>query len=163
MEDTKSFTKLFKTPLGHNCYDYNRYCITKISNSLYKYLADNREINFTIKREIKQLRDRRYFLKRKTKKILHPFNNITEVMLNDNLERITLQVTQKCNLTCSYCPNINSIKNKKRKGSSKSIILGIRKKSIVFLSEHSILKNRINIGFCGDEHIMFFEKVNIPI
>ena len=73
--------------------------------------------------------------------IEHPMTNFAEDMLENNLSRITLQVTQNCNLRCAYCVYSGSYNN--RMHNNKRMDVQTAKKALDFLKKHS--KNSLNM------------------
>lgn len=110
MIDTKPFIKLFKTPLGYYCYDVNTFSMLKITKELYKRLSEKNEFDDKeIKLVIDKLKDKGYLSANRPSIIEHPYSNILSEYLSDNVRKITLQITQNCNLACKYCAYANPI------------------------------------------------------
>lgn len=72
----------------------------------------------------------------------------------NNLQMLTLQVTQNCNLRCSYCVYSGNYKN--RTHSNLRMSFDVAKKAIDYLFEHSINLEKVSIGFYGGEPLLEF-------
>ncbi|GAA4653024.1 Cys-rich peptide radical SAM maturase CcpM [Anaerocolumna aminovalerica] len=75
----------------------------------------------------------------------------------NNLQMLTLQVTQNCNLRCSYCVYSGNYKN--RTHSNLRMSFDVAKKAIDYLFEHSINLEKVSIGFYGGEPLLEFELI----
>ena len=62
---------------------------------------------------------------------------------------MTLQVTQNCNLRCSYCPYSGGYEQ--RSHNNQRMSFDIAKKSMDFFIAHSEDQPEINLGFYGGE------------
>lgn len=89
--------------------------------------------------------------------IEHPMTNFAEDMLENNLSRITLQVTQNCNLRCAYCVYSGSYNN--RMHNNKRMDVQTAKKALDFLKKHSKNSNSINVSFYGGEPVLEFQLI----
>lgn len=160
MINTKPFIKLFKTPLGFYCYDVNSLSILRISGEVYKALAAEQEnIPKQIENEIIGLKEKGYLLNHRPKEIKHPYTDILESYFDSNIKKITLQITQNCNLSCKYCAYANPIEGKQRHHENKSMPLELAKKGVNFLFEHSKNEKDVCVGFYGGEPLLEFDKI----
>jgi uncharacterized protein len=92
-------------------------------------------------------------------KIEHPYTRNIDVFLDRKIEKITLQLTQNCNLRCKYCVYSNSKTSRQRSHTRKKMSLETAKKSIDFLWNHSVDSRRVNVGFYGGEPLLEFEMM----
>ena len=104
----KPFIKLFSTPNNYYFFDVNKDEIVLISFTayqyLYKVLNDLESNDLEIPQEILILQNNGYLEdKSRVQKIKHPYTEYLEEFLNRKLSKITLQLTQNCNLRCRYC------------------------------------------------------------
>lgn len=78
-----------------------------------------------------------------------------EEQLERSIESIHLEITQDCNLRCSYCPYQEHVEES-RNFARKDMPFEIAKESIHFLKQHSMDKDRVAIGFYGGEPLLRF-------
>ena len=164
----KPFIHLFTSLNGYYFYDVNKNQIIKINEEIYnilhhQHVSENEKVYFedivdTTKIIQKMIQNGLLSAKKPTE-ILHPANELLEYRLNNRLSRITLQVTQDCNLRCKYCVYTNSDKGKQRKHSNKHMPLETALKGIDFALEHSKDNSKFNVGFYGGEPILVFELI----
>lgn len=91
-------------------------------------------------------------------KIEHPQDRYIEFHLENKIEKITLQVTQNCNLRCAYCCYTGD-KYSNRTHSNRIMPYEIMKKSVDFLMEHSTGSEKVDIGFYGGEPLLEFNNI----
>ena len=72
---------------------------------------------------------------------------------------LTLQVTQACNLRCSYCVYSDVNNDLQRAHSAKRMTLEMAKKAVDFFWEHSIDSPSVNIGFYGGEPLLEMQLI----
>ncbi|WP_455615345.1 4Fe-4S cluster-binding domain-containing protein [Eisenbergiella sp.] len=153
------FIKLFTTLNGTYFYDINKNDIVEISPDCYQHLSKLEESNsvLTIQDnspdEIKDLLSQGYLSNHRFEIIEHPLTDELENILNRRMQKITLQVTQNCNLRCSYC-HYTSNDGSQRIHSNKSMDILTAKKALLFLRDHSIDTQDIYIGFYGGEPLL---------
>lgn len=137
-------------------YDVNRNEIIKISNESFKILEGikNNDSNaIKLNDELLQLKEKGYLSEHRAKSIEHPTTNSLDTLLSRNLSLLTIQLTQNCNLRCSYCP-YTSNDGTNRTHSNKSIDISTAQKAILFFKEHSVDSEYVTIGFYGGEPIL---------
>ncbi|WP_242835729.1 Cys-rich peptide radical SAM maturase CcpM [Ruminiclostridium josui] len=161
MLESKPFIYPFCTAGGCYFYDVNKNRIIGVSKETYKYLdGKTNELNPDVEQEINTLIKKGYLSDKKLKYILHPASKSLEYILDSALEKITLQVTQQCNLRCEYCIYSGDTGNyRNRSHQNKSMSFDMARKGIDFLIEHSQDSNRLNIGFYGGEPLLEFELI----
>jgi uncharacterized protein len=99
------------------------------------------------------------FLFKKPKKMvdISNLNQIKEI-LDNNLEQLTLNVSEDCNLRCEYC--IYSGKYiYERTHSNKKMSLGIASRAIEFFFKHNTNSERIAVTFYGGEPLLNFNLI----
>lgn len=69
------------------------------------------------------------------------------------MSHLVIQITQRCNLSCEYCPYAQS-GHLFRTHSSKTITLELAKKGIDFIGQHSADDNHIALAFYGGEPLL---------
>jgi len=159
------FIKLIKSPNNYYVFDVNRNNIIKVSKDLYCFLQElsvNQEIgckNEKVQTELLYLNEKGYLSNNKISIIRHPETDFLETYLERKINKITLQVTQNCNLRCSYCVYSDFYNNAQRIHSGKRMTLDIAKTAIDFLAKHSIDNERVNVAFYGGEPLLEFELI----
>lgn len=160
MENTKPFIKLFKTPLGFYCYDVNTFSMLRITKEMYEMLSGiTKDYKDETLERIQNLANKGYLSKHRPKVIKHSYIDVLDEYLAHNIRKITLQVTQNCNLACRYCAYANPIEGKQRKHSNKEMSLDIAKRSVEFLFKHSKNLDVVNVGFYGGEPLLKFDLI----
>ncbi len=163
----KPFVHLLKIPLGYYMFDVNTNIVLEIDKETYTILHKcmNNECNseFCYLEEnrtemLDSLEKRGYLSSEKLKEIVHPADELLEYRLNNKISRITLQVTQECNLRCDYCIYSGN-SYLQRSHTNKSMSFETAKNGIDFLIEHSKDLNTINVGFYGGEPLLEFDLV----
>jgi len=138
--------KTFKTLNGYYVFDRSRNAILKISEQEFELLNQNdREL-------IAQIQKKGYLNENRIKEIKHLNNDDLEFYLNNNMEKLIIQLTQNCNLKCSYCPYNGTYEN--RSYSNKKINLETIKKSIDYFLAHSQSTKQIAVAFYGGEPLL---------
>lgn len=139
-------------------YDVNKDKIIKISNESYNQLNENgMSSDFMYNNEIKNLMDKGFLSDYHVEIINHPSTDFVEDILNNNIQKLCLQITQNCNFRCKYC--VYSGDYETRGHQNKVMSWDIAKKSIDFLIEHCRSAHGLNIGFYGGEPLMNFELI----
>lgn len=144
-------------------YDTNKNSILQLEKDVYKILAETEgdlailEENYLDYSIIRKLINLGFLSSNKVKEICHPQNDIIQYNLSRKLWTIALQVTQQCNLRCSYCVYSGSYNN--RNHSNKKMSLKTAIKSIDFLISNSIDNRMIAVGFYGGEPLLEFDLI----
>ncbi len=167
IKQPKPLIKHFKTPLGYYFYETNRNEIVAVNEQLYKYIdaimKDNEiEIQQTEHEVVHQYSDLAecgYFSTHRVKEIKHPETDNLELFLERKIDSITLQVTQNCNLRCSYCVYSENDFTSQRTHSQKSMSFETAKKAVDFFFMHSIDTKNPNISFYGGEPFLNLELI----
>lgn len=89
--------------------------------------------------------------------ICHPSSHFIEQELRGCVFNLVLQVTQNCNLRCSYCAYSGAYYN--RTHSQKRMSFEMAKKAIDFLFSHSSERDQLVIGFYGGEPLLEFDLI----
>lgn len=167
IDQSKPLILLYKTPLGFYFYETNKNEIVSVNEQLYKYIdavmKDNkREVQQTkdvVVRQYQNLVDCGYLSLNRVKKIKHTATDNLDLFLERKIDSITLQVTQKCNLRCSYCIYSESNYSNQRSHSNKMMSFETAKKAIDFFFAHSIDTKVPNISFYGGEPFLNKELI----
>lgn len=87
----------------------------------------------------------------------NPMNELVPYYLNERLENLILQVTQQCNLRCSYCVYSGKYINRTHNNSVMSFETACR--AVDFFMERNLLVEKPAMGFYGGEPLLQFELI----
>ncbi|MUG23705.1 Cys-rich peptide radical SAM maturase CcpM [Paenibacillus macerans] len=172
MKLEKPFIFLFETPNGHYIYDVNTNAILETDISTYNVLqematgADTSSGLETLAEDdecygVNRMLKDGFLSANRIKEVVHPSTVLLPTILENKISKITLQVTQQCNLRCNYCTYSGTYLN--RKHSKKIMKFETARKGIDFIINHSIDCERINIGFYGGEPLLEFKLIQACI
>lgn len=101
----------------------------------------------------------RGFLCDKNKSVIfrHPETDRLEEFYKTNLNMMTLQVTQNCNLRCKYCVYSGSYINRTHMNKRMSVETAIE--AVKFFYDHSLNSDSVTIGFYGGEPLLEYELI----
>lgn len=159
----KPFIHTYHSPRGFYFYEVNKDTIVSVSENIYKYLNNSIEYDhlgdedreYTLK-----LKENGYLSSKHMTEIRHPDMDNLESSLATNCTQLLLQVTQSCNLICSYCPYACKVDDKlQRSHSGKTMKWETAKKAIDFFAEHSAKRDDLVFSFYGGEPIIAFELI----
>lgn len=144
-------------------YDAQKDTYRRISKGLHDLISENKEISDDIiDEEHKQLQQDGFFGDVRIEEFSHPLTDSLEYYLNRKLSLVTLQITQDCNLRCSYCPYTGN-DNVNRLHKEKYMDIDLAKKTIDYLYAHSIDSEKITIGFYGGEPLLAFDTMKLVV
>lgn len=151
--------KTIKTPAGYYVYDRGSHSILKIDKGSYDvlYECENKEStqkDSIFAEVIKKYNNSGYLLENTVETIEHPDTKNLGYYCNNKIQQLTLQVTQRCNLRCSYCVYGGDYLN--RKHSNQDMDIELAKKAINYLVEHSDHSREVILAFYGGEPLMRF-------
>lgn len=151
--------KPFSTAFGKYLYDRETNSILTLTSDEYDvfiriYEGKATESDYDV---LALFQERGYCKESQLTSVKHPMDQMVEYFLDNRIEKITLQVTQNCNLRCSYCA-YSGMYNQ-RSHSNRSMPYDIMEKSIDFLMNHSINSPKVDIGFYGGEPLLEFQKI----
>lgn len=166
--------KTFKTSKNYYFYDTGTGKVAAIQEDMYivlnalfknKKLTDLIDNPFSVETLCKIVEEVFYYIKKEKilmAKVPETFvNNATigiEQMLQNAMNSITLELTEKCNLRCKYCiynPSHPSF----REFGKKDMSVDTAKRAIDFLKEHSSNEKSIRIGFYGGEPLIRYDLI----
>lgn len=158
------FVHLIETPREKYFFDVNQNEIVSIEKEVYEYLLTDEEdrtdsIAGELSERIERLKGLGYLSDKKMQKIEHPATQNLNYFLDRKISQVTLQMTQGCNLVCSYCAYAQKNSNKQRNHANKHMSLETAKKAIDFLLAHSCDSDSVNIAFYGGEPLIDFENI----
>lgn len=97
--------KTFVTPFGNYVFDRSTNRIIRVGEEEYK-LFKNLEIgieNENITAMVKKYQENGLCKENILEKIEHPDTSTLQYHLEHRMQKLTLQITQNCNLRCKYC------------------------------------------------------------
>lgn len=159
----KPYIHLFKTFKNFYFYDVNRNENIRIEKELYNYLEKIMSLSsytevISMEKEINLLKEKGYLSTNKVEKIEHPFEGILKLQLNRQIEILILQITQNCNLRCSYCP-YSSNDGTDRLHSTKKMTWDLAKQSIDYYKSNSVDTEKAVLNFYGGEPLLEFDLI----
>jgi len=151
--------KPFTTPMGKYIYDRETNSILALNDDEYEAFEriHQKQVNADDKKILKSFQERGFCKESELEKIEHPEDKYLEFHLDNKIEKITLQITQNCNLRCSYCTFSKIYKN--RGHTNKKMSYETMKKSIDFLIKHSTNSKTVDVGFYGGEPLLEFDSI----
>lgn len=158
MEKSVCF-KCIKTPKGYYAYDRYSGSVISLEENEYEELLkiENDERVFMENPVLKKYQDKGIFMSHEIEEIKHPDSDYIEHLIDKRLSQLILQVTQQCNLRCSYCIYGGQYTN--RQHTNKVMTFELAKKSIDFFLEHSYETDHLVISFYGGEPFLNFELI----
>lgn len=159
----KPFIYLFKTPKNYYFYDVNKNESVKIEHSLYEYLnntmSDSKKIivNSGLEDKLKDLKEEGYLSDNRVEEIKHPSTDGLDLYLNRQTEMVILQLTQSCNLRCSYCNYTSNDGTERLHNNENRMSWDLAKQSIDYYIDKSVDSQQITINFYGGEPLLEFE------
>lgn len=149
----KPFIHTFLLDNEHYMYDVNKNQVIKVTSESYEILEEIKKEDKSLNDELLELKNRGYLSSNRPEVIRHPATDSLDTLISRNLSLLTIQLTQNCNLRCSYCP-YTSNDGTNRVHSNKSIDIEVAKKAILFLKDHSVDSDKVAIGFYGGEPLL---------
>lgn len=155
------FIQFFKTPRAQYVFDVNKNEILPVSKDAFDYLrqcvANKEDASEASLPEVKALYEKGYLRSESVvQEIQHSCTPNLRYFLDRKVEKITLQLTQNCNLRCKYCIYSETINTFQRSHSNKRMSWETAKRSIDFLWEHSVDSAKVNVGLYGGEPLLEF-------
>lgn len=151
--------KPFKTTNGYYVYDRNINSVLSINKKEYEilfqmYLGNNTQEGFDL---IKCFNKEGYLLPNNLEKIFHGLTDYYSSIVERKMSKLILQVTQNCNLRCSYCVYTANYNN--RRHSNLKMSKATAFKAIDFLFSHSSESEEVGLGFYGGEPLLEFDLI----
>ncbi len=146
--------KCISTPRGYYVFDRYSGSIISVSKKEFielKKIEENKE-NTENSNILKNFQDRDLLVPHTIKEIKHPDSDYVDYLVDRRLSQLILQVTQQCNLRCSYCVYGGMYEN--RHHTNKSMSFELAKKSIDFFLQHSYETNNLVVSFYGGEPLL---------
>lgn len=150
---------VFKIPVGYRLYDREKNKI--ISITYPEYLALKRILQGKQSEGdqifLQHFQEKGFCQSSDLKEIEHPATQKIRSVLEKGLNQVILQVTQNCNLRCSYCAYSGSYFN--RTHSKKRMSGQIAFRAVDFFMSHSSEASDATIGFYGGEPLLEFSLI----
>jgi len=154
-------------------FDVNKDRLITISEESYCFLskvldgsfgADSADYSADMPDELARLREAGYLsAESSVREIRHYYSDYLGQLLSRKLSKITLQLTQDCNLRCTYCVYTENEDSLQRTHSRKKMTWETVEKSIDFLWSRSVDSQFINVGFYGGEPLLEFSLIKRTI
>ena len=145
-----------KTPGGFYIYDRSVNTIIAVSENEFEELKILwKEQTFDDSTVIKHYQNKGLFQENNISIIRHPSTDALPHYCENCLSSMVLQVTQQCNLRCSYCAYSGAYHN--RTHNSARMSFETAKKAINFYIARSRESNRLHLGFYGGEPLLEFD------
>lgn len=145
--------KTFKTPRNYYVYDRTSNKILLITKEDYDVLNEkNVSIEF-----LQKFQSKGFLLENKMETVEHPETERIENILQNRMEYLLLQVTQRCNLRCHYCVYGGGYEN--RMHSELDMDFGLAQKAIDYYILHSSQEEELVLGFYGGEPLLKMDLI----
>lgn len=154
----------FKTLQSEYFYDVNKNAVISISTEVYNYinsLLNEKtilELSNEANQELNNLYKDGYLSANRIKTFEHPKTKYLDDYLSRKLGHLSIQLTQNCNLRCSYCP-YTSNNGSNRLHSNKEISLQTIEKGLKLFRDNSLDSQEIVISFYGGEPLLEFDTI----
>jgi len=158
MNDTP-YIHVFRTSEQCYVYDVNTTKILKVPEAVHDYLS-NQIISDVDEDTIAFVQDMKAqgFLRSDRVEIPeHPATPLLPFYLKNKMHQLILQVTQKCNLRCSYCTYSGTYK--KRTHSSNTMSVEVAERVIDFFIKRTKDSKRVTVSFYGGEPLLNLDLI----
>ena len=151
--------KVFETINGKFLYDRQENRIVKIDEEDFLSFQEMKTegMNDGIKNVLERFHERGLCKDNELVNIEHPQTASLEFFLNEHLDQVTLQVTQNCNLRCSYCAYSGKYNN--RVHTKKKMSYETACKAIDYLVKHSRNSKKCIVAFYGGEPLLEIDLI----
>lgn len=156
----KPFIHFLKIQNDIYLFDINTNMISKVTERIYNFFTCNGEkedLNDEDILMIDNMKTMGMLCANRIEKIEHPMTEFVEDILENSLNRLTLQVTQNCNFRCKYCVYSGSYHN--RVHNNKRMDWDMAKAALDFLKSHSTNSSELNISFYGGEPLLEIDLI----
>ncbi|MEG1513355.1 MAG: Cys-rich peptide radical SAM maturase CcpM [Clostridia bacterium] len=145
--------KTFVAGNDHYVYDRNRNTILKLDETQFNAL--NSEHVEDACAVIEHFQEHGFLEESRLEEIENPGTRYLKELTGQQLTQLILQVTQDCNLRCSYCVYVNEC-YKNRKHAKRQMSFEMAKRAIDFFIPNSSGRDQVYIGFYGGEPLLRF-------
>ena len=156
------FFHVFQTSEGNYLFDVNTDRILKVPKDVFDYLycielGRDVQAELSVYKYVQDLKNYGYLSSNRVKQSEHSATELLPYYVKNKINFITLQITQSCNLRCSYC--VYSGKYKNRSHSQKTMSKETAQKAIDYYISHSKDDKVISIGFYGGEPLLCMDMI----
>lgn len=160
------FFHVFETSEGSYLFDVNTDRILKIPDNVFSFLYTLESgvdaiAEPSVDEYIHDLKNDGYLSSNRVKQSEHSATELLPFYVKNKINFITLQITQSCNLRCSYC--VYSGKYKNRTHSQKTMSKETAQKAIDYYISHSKDDKEISVGFYGGEPLLCMDMIKYCI
>ncbi len=151
--------KLLQTPKQCYVYDRGRDAIIKITKEEFDELMEvqNKKIKPEDSKVIKKYQKNEYLMEDTLEKIEHPYSNALEHYYKHHMEQLILQVTQRCNLRCSYCVYSGNYNNRVHSNLVMSEEIAFRAIDLYLAASEEV--EEVRVAFYGGEPLLKFDLI----
>lgn len=154
----KVIIKCFQTPKRKYFYDRYLNSIVAVNDEEYKLLQEVEKNGIILKDDLlKRFVDNGLLKETIIEKIEHPETDRLKYLSMHRMEDLILQITQQCNLRCSYCAYSGNYYN--RIHSEKRMDFNMAKKAIDFYLSRSDEMSELSLSFYGGEPLLEYELI----
>jgi len=152
--------KTLQTPGGKYVYDRATHKKLRVNDDEYASFLRIEAGTVSESDEIvlKRYQDQGYCTDSEIEEIRHPASTLLQYRLDSRVAQLTMQITQDCNLRCSYCAYSGAYENQ-RSHSKKTMSVKTMKKCVDFLMERSREISEVVIGIYGGEPLLEIDKM----
>jgi len=153
------YVHTFKTSEQCYVYDVNTDKILKVPQAVYDYLSAPENINVddeTIS-FIQNMKENGFLRSDRVEVSEHPATPMLPFYMKNKMHQLILQVTQNCNLRCTYCTYSGLYKNRKHSHNSMSVETAER--AIDFFIKRTKDSRRVTISFYGGEPLLNLDLI----
>lgn len=149
----------FKLPIGYRLYDREQNKVVPLNQEEYESLERIQAGRATQEdgELLERFREKGFCQESELCEIEHPATPTLEAALQTQLRQIVLQVTQNCNLRCSYCAYSGSYYNRTHTNKRMRVETALR--AVDFFLERSSGVEEVTIGFYGGEPVLEFDLI----
>lgn len=109
--------------------------------------------------EISSIKDKGGLSSHRPQRITHYATEHIEYYLNHRIKSITLQLTQQCNLRCTYCIYSETANQYQRSHTVNRMSFEVAKKALDFFVRCSDDLESVNVGFYGGEPLLEYKLI----
>jgi len=158
MSDTP-YIHTFRTSEQCYVYDVNTDRILTVPESVYGYLSNpcNSDVDETVMMFVDNMKSSGFLRSDRVEISEHPVTPLLPYYLQNKMQQLILQVTQNCNLRCSYC--IYSGSYKTRTHSRESMSFEVAERAIDFFVKRTKDSKNPTVAFYGGEPLLNFDLI----
>lgn len=157
----ESIIKTIKTVAAFYVYDRSTNSVLRISEDEFNELesVENKLMLESESHTLARYKSKGYFKQNQVETIEHPYTCMVDHILNNHIEQLTIQVTQRCNLRCQYCTYSGIYDDNNRTHADYDMSYETAKKAIDFYLNRSMESDELIFGFYGGEPLLKFELI----